>query len=49
MTLNLTVNYKDKQLNISAGEADTIKWIKEEINKQTKIPILQQELSYKDG
>lgn len=49
MTLNLTINYKDKLLTITADESNTIKWVKEEIQKQTRIPILQQELSYKDG
>jgi very-long-chain enoyl-CoA reductase len=49
MALNLTINYKDKQLAITADDEKTIKWIKEEIQKQTKIPVLQQELSYVGG
>ena len=49
MSVKLTINYKDTQISIDADENNTIKWIKEEIKKQTKIPVIQQELSYKDG
>lgn len=49
MSVKLTINYKDTQINIDADENNTIKWIKEEIKKQTRIPVIQQELSYKEG
>lgn len=49
MSVKLTINYKDTQISIDADENNTIRWIKEEIKKQTRIPIIQQELSYKEG
>ena len=45
----LNIKYKEREINITAENDHTIKWIKEQLQKQTKIPLLQQELSYKDG
>ena len=42
MSVILTINYKDTQIALAADETNTIRWIKEEIKKQTKIPVIQQ-------
>lgn len=49
MSINFLIAYKEEPLKIAADDSNTIKFIKEEIKKLTKIPVLQQELSYKDG
>jgi hypothetical protein len=49
MSTNLTVKYKDREISLNAESENTIKWVKEQLAVQTKIPILQQELSYLDG
>lgn len=49
MSINFLIAYKDEPLKINVDDSDTIKFIKEEIKKLTKIPVIQQELSYKDG
>ena len=46
---DLNIKYKDREILIAADSQRTIRWVKEELQKQTKIPALQQELSYKDG
>ena len=49
MSTNLTVKYKDREISLNGESENTIKWVKEQLAAQTKIPILQQELSYLDG
>lgn len=49
MSTNLTIKYKDRDIILQAEEEKTIKWVKEQLAAQTKIPVLQQELSFKDG
>jgi very-long-chain enoyl-CoA reductase len=47
MSITLTIEYKDRVLSITTDESNTIGWLKEEIKKQTNIPVIQQEVSYK--
>lgn len=49
MSTILTVKYKDTEIYITAEPEKTVRWVKEQIQAQTKIPVIQQELSYKDG
>lgn len=34
---------------MDADNEKTVKWIKEQLQNQTRIPVIQQELSYKEG
>ena len=49
MSTILTVKYKDTEIYITAEPEKTVRWVKKQIQAQTKIPVIQQELSYKDG
>lgn len=49
MSINLTIKYKDTDIYISADSEKSVRWIKEQIQAQTRIPVIQQELSYKEG
>ena len=49
MTTNLAIKYKEREIIIQATSEKTVRWIKEQLENQTKIPVIQQELSYKDG
>lgn len=45
----LTINYKDRPIELETEQEHTVKWVKQQLQTHTKIPLLQQELSYKDG
>jgi hypothetical protein len=49
MSINLTIKYKEKDVSIAADGDKTVRWVKEQIQQQTRVPVIQQELSYKDG
>jgi len=49
MSTSLTVKYKDTEIYLTVDPEKTVRWVKEQIQAQTKIPVIQQELSYKDG
>lgn len=49
MSINLTIKYKEREIVLPAEQDSTVRWIKQQLEAQTKIPFLQQELSYKDG
>ena len=49
MSTSLTIKYKDSEIYITADPEKTVRWVKEQIQAQTKIPVIQQELSYKEG
>ena len=49
MSIDLTVKYKDRDIVINANEDITVKAIKQKLQNQTKIPVIQQELSYQNG
>lgn len=49
MSINLTIKYKDREIVLTADQGNTVRWIKQQLETQTKIPFLQQQLSYKDG
>jgi len=49
MSTSLTVKYKDTEIYLTVDSEKTVRWVKEQIQAQTKIPVIQQELSYKDG
>ena len=49
MSTNLSVAYKDRTIELTADKEQTIRWVKQQLQAQTKIPVLQQELSYKDN
>ena len=42
MPTNLNIKYKEREINISADNEHTIKWLKEQLESQTRIPLLQQ-------
>lgn len=49
MSIDLTIKYKDRDIVINANEDMTVQAIKKQLQDQTKIPVIQQELSYKNG
>jgi hypothetical protein len=49
MSIDLTIKYKDKNIVINANENTTVQTIKQQLQNQIKIPVIQQELSYKNG
>lgn len=42
MSINLTIKYKEKDITIAADGEKTVRWIKEQLQIQTKIPVIQQ-------
>jgi hypothetical protein len=48
MSIDLKINYKERVITISTTPETTLKKVKEELQSQTKIPVIQQELSYKN-
>lgn len=42
MSINLTIKYKDREIVLTADQGNTVRWIKQQLETQTKIPFLQQ-------
>lgn len=49
MSIELIIKYKERDIEISVNEDTTVRSIKRELENRTKIPVIQQELSYKTG
>ena len=47
MSIKLTLIYKEKTITLEATPESTVRWIKEQLQKETRVPVIQQELSYK--
>ena len=50
MSQELTITHNGRVVSVTSEETSTTRWVKEQIEKETKIPVLQQELSFRgDG